>query len=192
MVSIQFTEVDFRLSPEDDQNLTVRIERRLAIAAPLSVLIYPINNTLARAAREGVVTFEGERLQVPDEIVIPDSSRTRPSDAKSELLRKPDGLPLDASINVTGVMDFDVTPIRIVMEPRETSQQDFPFTVSVVPDKINEATEFFILILRVESPSNGAVDSTSRNATRCAIVDDDRECYSYSDFVLLHNNIPHL
>ena len=78
-------------------------------------------------------------------------------------------------IAVTGVLDFDVTPIRIVMEPRDTSQQDFPFTISIIPDEINEATEFFVLILRVESPSNGAVDSTSRNATRCAIVDDDRE-----------------
>lgn len=86
VVTIQFTEVDFRLSPEDDQNLTVRIERRLAIAAPLSVLIYPIDNTLARAARDGEVTFEGERLQLPDEILIPDNNVYRPLDAKSELI----------------------------------------------------------------------------------------------------------
>ena len=73
-----------------------------------------------------------------------------------------------------GEKDFDVTPIRIEMEPSDLTQEDFPFTVSVVADEINEASEFFILILRVES-ADGAVDTSIRNTTRCEIIDDDRK-----------------
>ena len=92
-VSVLFTEIDFRLSPEDDRNLTATIERRTAITTPLSVLIYPITITLAREAREGVVMFQGERLHIPPEIGIPDSSMRRPSDATSEIYTRPQATP---------------------------------------------------------------------------------------------------
>ena len=73
-----------------------------------------------------------------------------------------------------GGADFDTAPIRIVMEPSEFSQQDYPFTVKVVADKINEATQNFVLVLRLESAiRRESVNTAVRNSTRCIINDDD-------------------
>lgn len=91
MVRIFFAEIDFSLSPEDAQNLTVRIDRRTAIASRLSVLVYPLNNTYVNQTRQGnsqSIIFEGEPLQIPDEIVIPDFDPIRPANATSMLESK--------------------------------------------------------------------------------------------------------
>lgn len=61
------------------------------------------------------------------------------------------------------------------MEPSQLNQQDYPFTVKVVPDKINEATQNFVLVLKLESVIRPeSVNTAVRNSTRCIIGDDDR------------------
>ena len=78
----------------------------------------------------------------------------------------------------TGGADFDPTPIRIVMEPSERNQEDYRFTVKVVADDINEATQSFVLVLRLESAiRQESVDTAERNSTRCIIRDDDRTSF---------------
>ena len=86
-MSIFFAEIDFSLSPEDAQNLTVQIVRSTAIASSLSVVVYPLNNTYVnRTKNPGAPTmFEGKPLQIPNEIVIPDRDDIRPTVATSEL-----------------------------------------------------------------------------------------------------------
>ena len=75
----------------------------------------------------------------------------------------------------TGGEDFDDTLIVIEMEPSELSQEDYPFTVKVVADDINEAIQNFVLILRLNSTiRRESVDTARRNSTRCIIRDDDR------------------
>ena len=85
-MSVFFSEVDFSLSPEDAQNLSVVVERRTAIASNMSILIYPLNNTFANQTRQSgapTIIFEGEPLQLPNEIVIPEFDPRRPSVANS-------------------------------------------------------------------------------------------------------------
>lgn len=61
------------------------------------------------------------------------------------------------------------------MEPSERNQEDYPFTVKVVADDINEATQNFVLVLRLESAiRRESVNTAVRNSTRCIIRDDDR------------------
>ena len=82
---------------------------------------------------------------------------------------------MDLGIISTGGEDFDDTLIVIEMEPSELSQEDYPFTVKVVADDINEAIQNFILILRLNSTIHReSVDTARRNSTRCIIRDDDR------------------
>lgn len=86
VVSVFFAEIDFSLSPEDAQNLTVQIVRTTAIANSLSVIVYPLNNTYVNQTRNAnapTIIFEGEPLQIPDEIVIPNKDEIRPADATS-------------------------------------------------------------------------------------------------------------
>ena len=88
VVSVFFAEIDFSLSPEDAQNLTVQIVRSTAIARSLSVVVYPLNNTYVNQTRDASIPtmiFEGEPLQIPDEIVIPDRDDIRPTVATSKL-----------------------------------------------------------------------------------------------------------
>lgn len=60
------------------------------------------------------------------------------------------------------------------MEPSELSQEDYPFTVKVVADDINEAIQNFVLVLRLESAIHReSVNTIRRNSTRCIIRDDD-------------------
>ena len=83
VVSVFFAEIDYSLSPEDAQNLTVQIVRSVAIANSLSVVVYPLNNI--RNTNGSTITFKGEPLQIPKEIVIPVKDEKRPTDATSEL-----------------------------------------------------------------------------------------------------------
>lgn len=85
VVNVLFTEKDFSVD-EDDRNLTVRIERRTAIATQLSVVVYPLNNTFVNETRNPgapTIIFEGGPLQIPSEVVIPEMDLIRPSVATS-------------------------------------------------------------------------------------------------------------
>ena len=86
VASVFFSEVDYSLTPEDAQNLTAVVVRSTAIATPITILVYPLNNTYANQTRvpgAPPVIFEGEPLQLSNEIVIPPNDPERPSVAKS-------------------------------------------------------------------------------------------------------------
>ena len=86
-MTLAFTEFDYSLSREDTQNLTVGIRRSgSAIASTLIVRVYPLNNTFVNQARESTdpaFFIEGERVELPDNFVIPENDPIRPTVATS-------------------------------------------------------------------------------------------------------------
>ena len=85
VVSIFFSEVDYSLAPEDAQNLTAVVVREIAIATPITVFVYPLNNTFANRSRIAPpVMFKGEPLQLSEETLIPPDDLARPTVATSE------------------------------------------------------------------------------------------------------------
>lgn len=86
VASVFFSEVDYSLAPEDAQNLTAVVVRRVAIATPISIRVYPLNNSYANLTRvpgASPVMFKGEPLQLSEETVIPLDDRERPTVAAS-------------------------------------------------------------------------------------------------------------
>ena len=86
VATVLFSEVDYSLIPEDAQNLTATVVRRVAIATPIIVLVYPLNNTYANQTRvpgAPPVIFEGEPLHLSEETLIPPDDPERPTVAKS-------------------------------------------------------------------------------------------------------------
>lgn len=86
VVSVFFSEVDYSLAPEDAQNLTAVVVREVAIATPITVLVYPLNNTFVNQTRvpgAPPVFFQGEPLQLSEETLIPPDDQVRPTVATS-------------------------------------------------------------------------------------------------------------
>ena len=87
-MSIFFSEVDYSLAPEDAQNLTAVVVREIAIATPITVFVYPLNNTFANRSRIAPpVIFKGEPLQLSEETLIPPDDIARPTVATSESIK---------------------------------------------------------------------------------------------------------
>ena len=72
--------------------------------------------------------------------------------------------------------DFDITPIEIIFEANEFTRDDVVSQISIINDEINEADEFFVVVLEIVDAVNPAiVDLSVQNASLCQIMDNDRK-----------------
>ena len=78
---------------------------------------------------------------------------------------------------ISDLNDFNSTPVTLIIPPDEQSLGvvDFPVTIGIVDDAINEATEqvFVVQLQVVNSTSQSSIDLSSRPSSLCRIIDND-------------------
>ena len=74
--------------------------------------------------------------------------------------------------------DFDSTPLALTIPPDEGTLgvADFPITIGIVDDAINEAEQVFVVQLQlISSVSQTSIDSSAQPSSLCRIIDNDRK-----------------
>ena len=97
-------------------------------------------------------------------------------------------------IHPAGLSDFDSTPVTLTIPPDEETLGvvDFPVTIGIINDAINEVTEqvFVVQLQLISSVSQSSVDLAIRPSSLCSIIDNDGWLTKLCDCFSLPNSIP--
>ena len=180
VVGIYFTEDDF-LAIEQDLIMSVTVTKDLRIATPVVLDVIPLT-----------VSEAENHMPPPLPENVPQNNSFSPPFAGNSIsfttqLVTACVLNRIAYCIHSDLVDFNNTVIRITFFPDENVFNDVNVPIAIVDDPVNEATEqvFIVQLQLISSVNPGLVDLTTRQASLCRIVDDDRKWNS----VVVHVSI---
>ena len=156
MVTIEFSEEDYRESEASDMEITVARNQEVTLANPVIVRITPL--TVEEALDRGIITTF-------DEVDILSPDRAGKNDCFLVIVN---------DIVIIDREDFDATIFNVTFGADENAADDISAMIPIIDDDKDEASlQFFIVALEIVDAINMDLINIGRATTMGIIVDNE-------------------